>query len=95
MIRGILAMGRRMADSMMEDTCRITSDGETAWDEETLANVTGPRVTVYEGKCRLLSPYRAPTTASTPGQVQAVQLSGCHCLWLTPWASLRAWRLST
>jgi hypothetical protein len=64
-----------MAESMMEDTCRITSAGETSWDEEALDNVAGPRVTVYEGKCRLLSPYRAPTTASTPGQSQAVQLS--------------------
>lgn len=59
----------------MEDRCRITSDGESVWDEEKLDTVEGPRVTVYEGKCRLLSPYRAPTTASTPGQVQAVQLS--------------------
>ena len=75
MMRGVLAMGRRQAEALMRDTCRITSDGETSWDEEKLANVTGPRVTVYEGKCRLLSPYRAPTTASTPGQVQAVQLS--------------------
>jgi hypothetical protein len=74
-MRGILAMGRRQAEALMRDTCRITSDGETSWDEEKLDNVTGPRVTVYEGKCRLLSPYRAPTTASTPGQVQAVQLS--------------------
>ena len=75
MIRGVLAMGRRQAESMMLDTCRITADGETTWDEDTLSNMVGPRVTVYEGKCRLLSPYRAPTTASTPGQVQAVQLS--------------------
>lgn len=72
---GVLAMGRRQAERLMEDTCRITSDGETTWDEATLSNVEGPRVTVYEGECRLLSPYRAPTTASTPGQVQAVQLS--------------------
>lgn len=75
MIRGVLAMGRRRAESAMLDRCRITSDGESVWDEGTLDTVEGPRTVVYEGKCRLLSPYRAPTTASTPGQVQAVQLS--------------------
>ena len=74
-MRGVLAMGRRKAESLMRDSCRITAAGETSWDEEALDHVTGPRTTVYEGKCRLLSPYRAPTTASTPGQVQSVQLS--------------------
>jgi len=68
-------MGRRQAESLMRDTCRITADGTDVWDEATLSTIPGPRVVVYEGKCRLLSPYRAPTTASTPGQVQAVQLS--------------------
>lgn len=75
MIRGVLAMGRRQAELKMRDTCRVTSDGVDVWDEATLTTIPGPRVTVYEGKCGLLSPYRAPTTASTPGQVQAVQLS--------------------
>lgn len=75
MIRGVLAAGRRRAEWKMRDTCRITSPGAETWDEATLSNVPGAPVVVYEGKCGLLSPYRAPTTATTPGQSQAVQLS--------------------
>lgn len=74
MIGGILAAGRRRAEALMRDTCRITKAGPDVWNEATLTN-TPSTVTVYEGKCRLLYPYRAPTTASTPGQVEAVQLA--------------------
>lgn len=74
MITGILAMGRRKAESLMRDTCRITSKGPDVWNEATLT-YTPSTVTVYEGKCRMLYPYRAPTTASTPGQVESVQLA--------------------
>lgn len=74
MIGGVLAMGRRQAESLMRDTCRITVKGPDVWDEATLTN-TASTVTVYEGKCRLLYPYRAPTSASTPGQVESVQLA--------------------
>ena len=40
-----------------------------------MSYVTGPPEVVYEGKCRLLQAYRAPTTAVTPGQVQSIQLA--------------------
>lgn len=75
MIRGILAAGRRRAKAMMLDTCRITRAGEKVWNEDTMTYTTGDPVPVYEGCCRLLNPYRAPTEASTPGQAQAVQLA--------------------
>lgn len=75
MIRGVLRMGRRMAEGKMRDTCRITRAGEKVWDEASMTYKPAAPQTVYEGKCGLLNPYRAPTTASTPGQVQTVQLA--------------------
>ena len=74
MIGGILAAGRRRAESLQRDTCRITRPGPNVWDEATLT-YTPSTTPVYEGKCRLLNPYRAPTTASSPGQAQTVQLA--------------------
>lgn len=69
-----LAMGRRMAEAKMRDTCRITRPGTKVWDEATLT-YTDSNTAVYEGKCGLLNPYRAPTTATTPGQAQTVQMA--------------------
>jgi hypothetical protein len=74
MIAGILSAGRRQAEALMRDTCKITAAGPNVWNEATLT-YTPSKVTLYEGKCRMLAPYRAPTTASTPGQVEAVQLA--------------------
>lgn len=74
MIGGVLRAGRRRAESMMRDTCRITRPGPNTWNEDTMT-YTPSKTTVYEGKCRLLNPYRAPTTATTPGQAQTVQLA--------------------
>lgn len=71
----MLAAGRRRARSLMRDTCRITRAGEKAWDEDSMTYTAGAPVLVYEGPCRLLNPYRAPMTASTPGQAQTVQLA--------------------
>jgi hypothetical protein len=59
---------------MMRDTCRITRPGPKTWDETTMTYTPSSTV-VYEGKCRFLNPYRAPTTANTPGQTQVVQLA--------------------
>lgn len=69
-----LAMGRRMAEAKMKDTCRITRPGPQVWDELTMT-YTPSSINVYEGKCGLLNPYRAPTTATTPGQAQTVQMA--------------------
>ena len=69
-----LAMGRRMAEAKMKDTCHITRPGPNVWDELTML-YTPSSINVYEGKCGLLNPYRAPTTASTPGQAQTVQMA--------------------
>jgi hypothetical protein len=73
-IGGILAMGRRFAAGAMRDTCRIVRYGGPVWDELTLSNVRAETI-VYEGPCRLLLPYRAPTESSTPGQTQTDQLA--------------------
>jgi hypothetical protein len=73
-IGGILAAGRRRAESLMRDTCRITRPGANTWDEATMT-YTPSTTAVYEGRCRFLNPYRAPTTANTPGQSQVVQLA--------------------
>jgi hypothetical protein len=63
-----------MAEAKMRDTCRISRPGTKVWDETTLT-YTDSKTSVYEGKCGLLNPYRAPTTATTPGQAQAVQMA--------------------
>jgi len=73
-IGGVLAFGRRFAKGTMRDTCRIIRYGTDVWDEATLSNTPSETV-VYEGPCRLLYPYRAPTEASTPGQTQTEQLA--------------------
>jgi hypothetical protein len=58
MIGGILAGAlpflREQAESMMIDTCRITSGGAVVTDPNT-GVVTRPRVLVYEGKCQVQS----------------------------------------
>jgi hypothetical protein len=58
MIGGILAGAlpflREQAESMMIDTCRITSGGDVVTDPAT-GVVTRPRVLVYEGKCQVQS----------------------------------------
>lgn len=49
-----LNRGRRAAEADMRGRCRITraGDGET-WNPDTLQYEPAPRVTVYEGKCKL------------------------------------------
>jgi hypothetical protein len=58
MIGGILAGAlpflREQAESMMIDTCRITSGGAVVTDPVT-GVVTRPRTVVYEGKCQVQS----------------------------------------
>jgi hypothetical protein len=55
-----LLEGRRAAESLMVDSCRITSPGVVVTDPET-GEVTNERVTVYEGKCKVQSREGAAT----------------------------------
>lgn len=50
-----LAEGRAEMEAMMAATCRITKagPGEPVFNEETLQYTDPPRVTVYEGPCRI------------------------------------------
>ena len=46
--------GRRAAESLMVDECRITAPGETVTDPDS-GEVTSERTVVYEGKCKVQS----------------------------------------
>ncbi len=61
-LTGTLPFLRAQAESMMVDTCRITTLGAPVTDPNT-GNVTTPRTTVYEGKCKVQS--KATEAAST------------------------------
>lgn len=68
-----LAMGRRMAEAGMQDQCRVTRHtGTTVINEETGA-LERATITVYEGKCSVLSPYRVPSSPSAAGLTQNVE----------------------
>lgn len=55
MIAGTLAIARRLTESRMTDTCKITRPGEKFWNETTGSYEQTP-VTVYQGKCRVRHP---------------------------------------
>ena len=70
MIGGILAGAvpflRAQAESMMVDTCRITSGGSPVTDPDT-GNVTTTRTTVYEGPCKVQSKDSAVSNPEAGG----------------------------
>lgn len=53
--RSVLHRGRRRVETLFLDSCRITKPGTgpTGFDEATGQNTPPPRVTVYEGPCRI------------------------------------------
>jgi hypothetical protein len=57
-----LLEGRRAAESLMVDECRITALGETVTDYHT-GNVTRSKTTVYEGPCKVQSKAAAIQSA--------------------------------
>ena len=57
-----LLAGRRAAEALMVDECRITAPGDTVTDYQT-GNVTTERTLVYEGKCKVQSRAAAITSA--------------------------------
>jgi len=54
--------GRRAAESLMVDECRITAPGETVTDPDS-GEVTNERATVYEGRCKVQSKAAAIQSA--------------------------------
>lgn len=56
-VAGALAEFRAQAESMMQDTCRITSPGagDGPWDQASGKFQPAPPVVVYEGRCRIRS----------------------------------------
>lgn len=73
-IASTLAAGRERAESGMTDTCRITkSGGEPVLDEETGEYVDPPRITVYEGKCRVQVPNVAESNPDAGERQWTVQ----------------------
>lgn len=58
--------GRRAAEALMADTCRITKPGvgDPVLDPETLEYVDPAPVVVYEGKCRIPKRSASVTTAN-------------------------------
>jgi len=69
--------GRRAAESLMIDTCRITSAGEPVTDPDT-GNVTTTRTTVYEGKCKVQSKDSAVSNPEAGGATFTVVSRQVH-----------------
>jgi len=70
--------GRRMAESLMIDACRITRrTGELVTNPET-GEVTNSAVTVYEGKCKVQSKDSATANPEAGGAVFTVVSRQVH-----------------
>ena len=69
--------GRREAEALMVDTCRITSGGEPVTDPET-GEVTNTRTLVYEGKCKVQSKDSATSTPEAGGATFTVVSRQVH-----------------
>ncbi len=65
---------RAEAESLMVDTCRITTPGTATWDDSTGVYTDGAPTTIYEGKCRLRRPAAAPQTTDAGEAAWAVDL---------------------
>jgi hypothetical protein len=61
-----LRAGRAAAESLMIDTCRITSGGPVVTDPDT-GEVTRTRTTVYEGRCKVQSKDSAVSNPEAGG----------------------------
>lgn len=69
--------GRRAAEALMVDTCRITSPGTPVTDPDT-GNVTTPRTTVYEGRCKVQSKDSAVSSPEAGGATFTVVSRQVH-----------------
>lgn len=62
----LVERGRRAAEALMIDACRITSGGEPVTDPDT-GEVTNTRTVVYQGKCEVKSQALAVSTPDAGG----------------------------
>jgi len=69
--------GRREAEALMVDTCRITSGGDVVTDPDTGA-VTRERTTVYEGPCKVQSRATEATNPEAGGATFTVVSRQVH-----------------
>ena len=77
MIGGVLGMGRRMAESRMTDSCRVTREGPKVWDEDAGEYVQVP-VLVFLGVCRVKHPTTSAKDADSGSQLLAVSSLEVH-----------------
>ena len=59
-IRGDIGALRALDESLMIDTCTVSTDGSPSWDENTGTYSPGTPVSVYAGKCQVVRPEVAP-----------------------------------
>ena len=71
-VAAVLPELRREAESLMVDTCAITTPGAPTWDATNGIYTPGEPVTVYEGKCRIRKPSAAPQGADSGEAAWAV-----------------------
>jgi len=69
--------GRREAEALMVDSCRITSAGDVVTDPDT-GEVTRTRTTVYEGKCKVQSKDSATSNPEAGGAAFTVVSRQVH-----------------
>lgn len=72
-----LTMGRRMAESRMTDSCKVTRKGERVWDEGAGEYVDSP-VVIYLGRCRLKHSTAAGSDSSAGSQLVVVSQPEVH-----------------
>jgi len=68
---GALSMGRKLAESRMTDTCKITRAGSQVFNEAT-GEYTSSTVTVYSGPCRVRQPTSSARDVDAGSQLLAV-----------------------
>jgi len=65
---------RAAAESLMVDTCRVTTLSAPVWDGPSGEYLPGTTATIYEGKCRLRRPVAAPQATDAGETTWAVDV---------------------
>lgn len=72
-IPAVLATGRRLADSLMVDTCTITRTTGAGAQSETTGRITPTSTTVYAGPCQVRVPQAVADTPEVGGRTATIQ----------------------
>lgn len=70
--------GRRVAESLMVDECRVWVEGDTEITDPYTGDVTFPRTLVYEGPCKFQTQQAWETEPSSAGAKYTVQRYQLH-----------------